>query len=205
MSLYTPTKLDISTDQHEKLTTAAQHGKAVSLKVNLATAAGQHTFLLTHPQHKRLERARLMGQATVTIKLSGKQVKANVEHSGGFLGALLGLAARVLPTLLGGLATGLISGGIEKAVSGRGLFLHSAKRRHGHGGDGIYLNKSGHCVKVVPIKGRGLQLTPAKKQVHGIFGDGLFVKDGSKVYDGHGLLLGPNSPFKNIPILNLLL
>ena len=60
----------------------------------------------------------MINKPTVSIKVSKKQVKANTEHHGGFLGTLLGLASKVLPTLLGGLATGLISGGIEKAVSG---------------------------------------------------------------------------------------
>ena len=106
--------------------------------------------------------------------------------------------------LLGGLSTGLISGGIEKAVSGRGLFLHPSGRGGGcGGGDGLYLHKAGHSVKITPLKGRGLQLTP--KKLNGVYGDGLFLKHGSRIYDGRGLLLGKNSPFKNIPILGLLL
>ncbi|MCH2421445.1 MAG: hypothetical protein MK215_05870 [Candidatus Poseidoniia archaeon] len=70
-------------------------------------------------------------------------------------------------------------------------------------GDGLYLHKSGHCVKVEPIKGNGLYLTPHRRLGRG--GDGLYLKRGSTIQDGSGLLLGPNSPFKNIPILNLLL
>ncbi len=188
-------KLDISPDQHEKLKDAVKHEKSVSMKVTIngKKAASRHTFLLTHSQRKRLERAKLINKSTVNIKLSKKQVKANVEHRGGFLATLLGLASKVLPTLLGGLATGLISGGIEKAVSGRGVV-----------GDGLYLYKSGHGVKVIPIRGGGLQLMP-KKKLHGVCGDGLFVKHGSQIYDGRGLLFGKNSPFKNIPLLGLLL
>ena len=88
----------------------------------------------------------------------------------------------------------MISGGIEKAVSGRGV----------SGGDELYLYKSGHCVKVTPTHGRGLQLIP--KKLRGTTGgDGLFLKHGSRIYDGRGLLLGKNCPFKNIPILGLLL
>jgi len=37
------------------------------------------------------------------------------------------------------------------------------------------------------------------------YGDALYLKRERKLYDGSGLLLGPNSPFKNIPILGLLL
>ena len=51
-------------------------------------------------------------------------MKSNVQHRGGFLGMLAGLAAKEIPTLLGGLACGLVSGAVEKAVGGRGLYLH---------------------------------------------------------------------------------
>jgi hypothetical protein len=192
--MYTPIKLkNISTDQHEKLKKAIRLNKSLSIKVNVDVGSGKHEFLLTPSQIQRIERARLIGHSTVTIHLSKQQVKANVEYKGGFLASLLGLAARVLPTLLGGLTTGLISGGIEKAISGRGLSA----------GDGLYLHKSGHSVKITPIRGKGLQLFP--KKCKAISGDGLFLKRGSQIYDGRGLLLGKNSPFKNIPILGLLL
>ena len=102
---------------------------------------------------------------------------------------LAGLAAKALPSLLGGLATGLVSGAVKHAVAG---------------GDGLYLHKSGHCVKVEPVKGDGLYLTPHQR-LGGVQGDGLYLKRGSTIQDGSGLLLGPNSPFKNVPILNLLL
>ena len=136
------------------------------MKVNIDTNScsssskkKNHIFLLTHSQLQRLERARLIGKPTVNIKLSKKQVMANMEHRGGFLGTLLGLASRIAPTLLGGLATGLISGGIEKAVSGRGLRSHH-HHRHRSGGNGLYLHKSGHSLKITPTRGRGINLTP---------------------------------------------
>ena len=200
--MYTPIKLDISPDQHDKLKNAVQHGKAVSMKViiNNNKKAGRHKFLLTHAQTKRLQRAKLMKKSSVTIHLSKKQVIANTEHRGGFLGTLIALASKVLPTLLSGLATGLISGSVDRAVSGRGLYL---SHQHRAGGNGLYLHKSGHSVKVIPIRGKGLQLVP--KKLHGVCKDGLYVKQGSQVHEGNGLLLGKNSPFKNIPILGLLL
>ena len=191
--MYVPIKLYISHDQHERLKKAVQHGKAISVKVTI-NKKGQHMLLLTHPQRKRLERAKLMNKSSITIKLSKKQVEANVEHKGGFIGTLLGLASKVLPTLLGGLATGLISGGIEKAISGSGLHNHQC-------GNGLYLHKSGHSVKIIPIRGRGVQLLP--KKLKGMSGDGLHLKHGANIYDGRGLLLRENSPFKNIPRVGL--
>ena len=71
-------------------------------------------------------------------------------------------------------------------------------------GEGLYLHKSGHCVKVEPIEGNGLYLTPHRR-LTGVSGDGLFLKRGSSIYDGRGLLLGRNSPFNTMPILKWLL
>jgi len=36
-------------------------------------------------------------------------------------------------------------------------------------------------------------------------GNGVYLKQGSQIISGEGLLLGPNSPLKNIPILGWLL
>ena len=71
-------------------------------------------------------------------------------------------------------------------------------------GSGLYLHKSGHCAKIDPVQGNGLYLTPYRR-LPGVHGDGFYLKRGSTIQDGSGLILGPNSPFKNIPILNLLL
>ena len=129
--MYTPVKLNISIDQHEKLKNAINTQKTVSIKVDSrgGGGGGKDVFLLTHSQIQRLERAKLIGKSTLNIHLSKKQVKANIQHRGG--------------ALLGGLATGLVSGAVEKAVGGRGLYLHPSGRRSD--GDGLYLHKSGHC------------------------------------------------------------
>ena len=64
----------------------------------------------------------------------------NVSYTGGFIGMLASLAARAiplvaraLPTILSGLTTGLLSGGINTAISGKGV------------GDGLYLHKHDKC------------------------------------------------------------
>ena len=193
--MYTPTKLNVIANQEDKLKNAVAHQKAVSIKLNLDSGGGggKHTFLLTRGQIAKIERAKLIGKGKVSIHLSKRQVQVNVKHQGGFLGMLAGLAAKALPTLLKGLAGGLVSGAVSRVV----------------GGNGLYLVKSGHCVKVEPVKGNGLYLTPhrggSSSSLSGVHGDGLYLKRGSTIQDGSGLILGPNSPFKNIPILNLLL
>ena len=113
---------------------------------------------------------------------------------------LAGLAAKALPILIGGLAIAFMSGAVEKAIGGRSLYLHPSGRCVG---DWLYLHKSGHCAKVEPMKGKILRSTLNRPV--GAHGEGLYFRPGSRVYDERGLLLGRNSPFKNIPILNLLL
>ena len=58
---------------------------------------------------------------------------------------LAGLAAKALPSIVGGLATGLVSGAVKRMI-----------------GDGLYLHKLGHCVKIDPVGENGLYLTPHK-------------------------------------------
>jgi hypothetical protein len=187
--LYNPIKLDISRKQDDKLKLAISRGNAVSIKVMIRDEGdgGEHTVLLTRGQIAKIERARLIGKRHISIRLSRKQVQANIKYEGGFLGMLAALAARALPTLLTGLAAGLVSGAVEKAV----------------GGSGLYLQKKGQCANVQFVKGGGLYLTPhhPPQQAEG---EGLYLRHGDAVY-GEGLLLGPNSPFKNIPILGLIL
>ena len=121
----------------------------------------------------------------------------NVSYTGGFIGMLASLAARAiplvaraLPTILSGLTTGLLSGGINKAISGKGV------------GDGLYLHKHDKCYRVQKMKDDGPYLASHPRFVEG---DGLFLKHGADISDGAGLLMGKNSPFKNIPVLGWLL
>ena len=131
----------------------------------------------------------------ITIRMSSSQLKHNRKIEGGFLGLLAGLAARALPmiakTVLPALGVGalseLASSGVQKAM-----------------GSGLYLKKGG-LVSQVETDGQGLYLKPYKGKGLTGYGDGLYLKQGGKIYDGKGLLLGPNSPFANIPILGAIL
>jgi len=71
-------------------------------------------------------------------------------------------------------------------------------------GNGLYLKKSSNISRV-ETDGQGLYLKPYKGPVLGMVGDDLYLKQGSQDFDGHGLLLGPNSPLKNIPVIGRLL
>ena len=100
---------------------------------------------------------------------------------------LWSLAARLAPAILRGVGSALAS----KVTSS----LFDKK------GQGLYLQKNGHCAKIQLVNGGGLYLAPHPRLHHG---DGLFKTDGSEI-KGKGLLLGPNSSFKSIPLLNILL
>ena len=97
------------------------------------------------------------------------------------------VAKTVLPSLGVCALSGLASSGVQKAM-----------------GPGLYLKKGG-CVSQVKTDGHGLYLKPYKGKGLQSCGDGLYLKQGWKLYDGKGLLLGPNSPFANIPILGAIL
>ena len=199
--LYTPVKLSIAADQLEKLKRDIKNEKRknISIKIQLRNKHGQpmpeqHTLLLTRGQLASIEKVRANGHRRFkVIRMSQRQVQKNVSHSGGIIGFLASLASRALPALAKGVATGLISGVGKEIASGD------------KDGDGIYLFKRGNCIKVDPVKGNGLYLRShysgnTKK------GDGLYIKRGSSLESvGDGLILGKNSPFKNIPILGWIL
>ena len=114
--------------------------------------------------------------------MSSKQLKHNIKTQGGFLGALLGTAARAvgpallglakkaLPSLASGALSGLASTGISK------LF-----------GDGLYLKKGG-MISQVETDGQGVYLRPYKGKGLGSYGNGLYLKQGKNIYDGSGFL-----------------
>ena len=71
-------------------------------------------------------------------------------------------------------------------------------------GNGLYLKK-GKNIARVETDCQGLYLKPYKGSGDGMVGDGLYLKQWGQVIGGGGLLLGPNSPLKNIPVLGWLL
>ena len=195
MTQYIDVYVNISEGQQQKLKNAIDAGCAItSLHLGKDDLEGDHKLALTKAQHNKLSRAIERGKG-VTFRMSKKQLKHDIKVEGGFLGLLAGLAARalpmiantVLPALGVGALSGLASSGVQKAM-----------------GSGLYLKKGG-LVSQVETDGHGLYLKPYKGKGLNSYGDGLYLKQGGKIYDGKGLLLGPNSPFANIPILGAIL
>ena len=197
-STYIQYKVNVSENQMDTLKDAIRLKKGVTLCFPKGGIRGDRVLLLTPAQINRLDKAQVE-RRRAQIRLSARQVAKNVSYTRGFLGILASLAAcdiplpaHVLPTILSGLATGLLSGGINKAISGSGAAV----------GDGLYLHKHDKCYRVQKCNGNGLYLAPHPCFVEG---DGLFLKHGNDISDGAGLMMGKNSPFKNIPVLGWLL
>ena len=189
MPMYVPHKITVADNQTAKLKRAI-HGKNKRVSITFdkndiqKQPCGNHTLLLTAGQILKLQRAQ-SDNTSGTIIMRRKQIEANVKHDGGFLSLLAGLASKFAPALL----TGVVSGAVERLVKGSGFYLH----------------KHNNWYKVTPSsKGKGLYLTP-RPPFRGTYGDGLFVKRGREITAGEGIIFGANSPFKNIPLLNLIL
>ena len=185
--MYVQYKVNVSENQVDTLKDAIRLKKGVTLCFPKGGIRGDHVLLLTPAQINRLDNAQVQRKRQ-QIRLSARQVARNVSYTGGFIGMLASLAARAiplvahaLPTILSGLTTGLLSGGINKAISGEG-------------GDGLDLHKHDKCYRVQKVKGNGLYLSPHPGFVEG---DGLFPKHGEDISDGAGLLMGKNSPMDN--------
>ena len=195
MTKYVNVKVNISEGQKEKHQHAINASfSAVSIRLGHEDLKGNDILAVTNSQAKKLAKAHENGKG-ITIRMTSKQLKNNTKIEGGFLGLLAGLAARalpfvaktVLPALGVGALSGLASSGVQKAM-GSGLNLKE-------GGHICQIETDGHRLYLKPYKGKGLQS----------YGDRLYLKQGGKLYNGKGLLLGPNSPFANIPILGAIL
>ena len=183
MTQYKSVNVNLSENQINKLRQAVNANcTATSIKLGYDDLDRDHTIFITNGQYNKLQNARDRGKG-LTIRMSSKQLKRNTQE-GGFLGALLGTAARVVgPALMGlakkalpHLATGALSGLASTGVSK--LF-----------GDGLYLKKGG-MVAQVETDGQGLYLKPYKGKGLSSRGNGLYLKRGKQITDGRGLLTG---------------
>ena len=71
-------------------------------------------------------------------------------------------------------------------------------------GNCLYLKKGGRVPRI-ETDGEGLYFEPISGKGFETVGNGLYLMKQVGLYYGRGLILGPNSPFKNIPILGMIL
>ena len=197
--LYKEYKVYISTNQKKKLKTAVKTKKSkLSVKVQAPTvkdvdSKGENALLLlTKRQITRVEKSK---RGYTKINMSRRQLHANKTFEGGFINMLINLALKALPQILTGLATGVLKGIVNN---------HKSNEEDETSGDGIFVQKGNHCYQAHPVEGNGLFLSPRGRRLAET-GDGLFLKHGNNIQEGKGLILGKNSPFKNIPILGWVL
>ena len=122
-SIYIQYKVNVSENQVVTLKDAIRLKKDVNLCFPKEGIKCGHLLLLIPAQINRLDKGQVEGRR-VHIRLSARQVAKNVSYTERFIGMLASLAARaipftarVLPTILSGLTTGLLSGSIYKEIS----------------------------------------------------------------------------------------
>ena len=106
-----------------------------------------------------------------------------------------------------------ILGPIWKEFSEQGIVLnevddsvnagYETAPEEGHGVK-MYFQKNGRCFALNKTTDGGIKFLPRPK-LAAVHGDGLYLRRGSDIYHGEGLLLGKSSPFRNIPLLGWLL
>ena len=97
------------------------------------------------------------------------------------------LTGTVLPALGVGVLSGLASSRDKKLIE-----------------NGLNLKKGGSVCQIETDR-KGLYLGPVSGKEFENVENGLYLMKQGGLYDDRGLILGPNSPFKNIPILGMIL
>ena len=173
--MYFPMDLHVPIKVHDKIMKAVTQQGPVSIKLDL-TGTPHDKIYVTSGQKKKIQDAVSRGKKDLTLRLSVRQARHNIQSEGGFLGGILAAASRFLPSIL----AGLIAGSSEYHSEGNGMFL--GKR------DQTYQIKH---------SGEGLLITPFD---HGKT-RGFYVKHNGNIYQGRGILHGL---FGKIPLLNIL-
>ena len=213
---YTTVKVNISDGQKAKLKNSlgTKNFKTVSIRLAYEDLNGEDGIALTQGQLNSYIKA-VEEKKGITIKMTKAQVIYNMQVEGGFFPALaaalpfvITAAKTILPALATGAHSGLASTGVSKLLdSGAGVAAGGAGVNDGIGA-GLYLKKGG-CVCQVETDGSGLYLSP-QQNIKGSsiehLPDGYYIKKKcGNIIDGRGLILGPDSPFKNIPLLGMIL
>ena len=178
--MYTKVNVNIPESQNEKLRKALAARNQLSLRLSHADLTGTDVIAVTQSQLNKIKKAHEDGRG-LTIKMSKSQVVHNMKVEGGIL-PLAGLASQAIPfltsTVLPALGVGALSGlantGVQKLI-----------------GNGLYIKKGGYVCEIETDR-RDLVLEPITGKVFAKYGDGLYLKKNGRIYDGRGILLGPN-------------
>ena len=192
MTRYTNFKMRISEGQKDKLKKAFESNceAAITIRLTFSDLHGEDVIALINSQLDRLVKAYEENKG-ITIRMSKTQIAHKSKIEGGFLSALAGLipflTGTVLPALGVAVLSGLASTGVQKLI-----------------GNGLYLKK-GCGVCRIETDGEGLYLGPTSGKGFETVENGLYLMKQGGQYDGRRLILGPNSIFKNIPLVGMIL
>ena len=206
MSRYANIKVNISEGQKDKIKRALEAGcDGVSIRLSHDDLTGEHVLAITQAQINKMKKAYENGKG-VTIKMSKTQLIHNAKVEGGFIGAILPFLATAGKFLLSSVLPGLAQGALAGVGSAAASKVIDKISGSGVNGGVIYIRRGDRTAKIVQ-QGEGLFLKPWRGSGLDGQGDGLYMKTGKGLFmkTGKGLILGPNSPFSNIPILGWLL
>ena len=198
MTDYPNVKVRISEGQKDKLKKAFESNcESITIRLTSTDLNGEDVYrsardvtAITKSQLDRLVKA-YEAKKGMTIKMARTQLAYNMKIERRFLPMLAGLipflTGTVSPALGVGALSRLASIGAQKLI-----------------GNGLYLKKEGRVCQIA-TDGRRLYLGPTSGKEFETAGNGLYLMKQGGLYDGRGLILGHNSPFKNIPILGMIL
>ena len=179
--------MQISEGQKDKLKKAFESNcESITIRLTFSDLHGEDVIALTKSQLDRLVDAYEEKKGR-TIRMSKTQLAHNMKIEGGFLPALSGLVPFLTETVLPALGVGALSGlartGVQKVFE-----------------NGFYLKKSGSVCQI-ETDGKGLYLVPTSGKGFETIGNSPYLMKQGGLYDGRGLILGPNSRFKISPFL----
>ena len=169
---YCAMDLHVPTHAHEKIMKAVSRSVPVSMKLDLH-GKPEHRVYVTLGQKRKIQDAVTKGKRHMTLRFSAKQAKHNIETEGGFLGGLMQIVLRFLPSILAGIAAG--------------------SAEYNKNGNGLYLGKDDKTYQITH-SGEGLMIKPVEHQkIHGVY-----VRHGERLYRGKGFF---GDFIKSIPFL----
>ena len=183
--MYEPVRVVVAAEQRDKLKSLINQ-KTLPVKIDLRGTSSADTLLLSQRQVASIEKARALGKRKFkTIRMSRRQIEKNRSYQGGYLS--------------------LLDFNEDNSGQDDGANI-AASSTTCDDGFWFYLIKRGFCMKVYPVQDNGLYLTIAHPlSSYGTYADGLYFKDGQVIKNGEEILTTEYGPFKNYPILNLLL
>ena len=181
MTRFTNVKMWISEGQKDKIKKAFESNcESITIRLTFSDLHGEDVTALTNSQLDRLVKA-YEEKKGMTIRMSKTQLAHNMKIEGGFLPALAGLipflTGTVLPELGVEALLGPASTGVQKLIW-----------------NGLYLKKGGRVCRI-ETDGEGLYLGTTRGKGFETVVNGLYLMKQGGLYDGRGLILGPNSPF----------